>query len=47
MKAEEIQAIAQFMQRVDIKPPEIPMWQQCMRALEKCLIETQKAPEVK
>lgn len=35
MTPDTINAIAQFMNRVPLQPPEIPVWQQCMQELGK------------
>ena len=33
MNEQQLNAIAQFMQRVDLKPAEIPAWQEAMQGL--------------
>ena len=42
MNEQQLNAIAQFMQRIDLKPAEIPVWQECMQALGKA-VETNRA----
>jgi hypothetical protein len=44
MTQEVLNALAQFMQRVQLTGKEVPAWNQCMAAIGEALNELQKEP---